>query len=70
MASGAGVSLTLDRLITGDGKVDPVIYWAMVRRRCMREYGEVSPRALRVAIAHYSEMIDILIRERNQNVQL
>jgi hypothetical protein len=53
-------SLTLDRLIADDGEVDPIIYWAMVRRRCMREYGAVSPRALRAAIAHYSEMIRIL----------
>jgi hypothetical protein len=63
-------SLTLDRLITDAGEVDPVIYCAMVRRRCMRESGAVSPRALRAAVAHYSKVVDILIRERNQNVQM
>jgi hypothetical protein len=60
----------MDRLITDDGEVDPIIYWAMVRRRCMRESGAVSPRALRAAIAHYSRMIEVLIRERNQHVQV
>jgi hypothetical protein len=60
-------SLSLDLLITEGGEVDPIIYWAMVHRRCMRESGAVSPRALRSAVAHYSRMIDILIRDRRDN---
>jgi hypothetical protein len=60
-------SLTLGRLITDADEVDPVIYWAMVRRRCMSESGAISPRALRSAVAHYSRMIDILIRDRRDN---
>ena len=60
--------LTLDRLITDDGEIDPIVYRAMVRRRCENEHGGISPQALRAAVAHYSQIIPILI-QRAQRIQ-
>jgi hypothetical protein len=60
--------LNLNNLITDDDKVDPVVYRAMVRRRCENEHGGISPRAMRAAVAHYSQIIPILI-QRAQRIQ-
>jgi hypothetical protein len=54
--------LTLERLITDDGEVDPAVYRAMVRRRCENEHGGISPRAMRAAVEHYSQIIPVLLQ--------
>jgi hypothetical protein len=58
--------LTIERLITEDGEVDPAVYRAMVRRRCENEHGGISPRAMRAAVAHYSQIIRVLQRRATQ----
>jgi hypothetical protein len=59
--------LTLERLITNDGEIDPVVYRAMVRRRCENDHGGISPRARLAAVAHYVGIIPVL-RQRAQEV--
>lgn len=56
--------LTLENLITDDGEVDRVAYAHMVRRRAMNEYGGLSPQAIRRAVAHYVEIIPILMAHK------
>jgi hypothetical protein len=58
--------LTLERLITDDGEVDPAVYRAMVRRRCENEHGGISPRAMRAAVEHYSQIIPVLQRRAQE----
>ena len=53
--------LTLERLITEDGKVDPLVYRHMVRRRALNEYGSICARSLRMAVKHYAAIIPVLI---------
>jgi hypothetical protein len=52
--------VTLNNLINENGEIDPIVYRAFVHRRCMGEYGAVTPRSLRNAIRHYAEIIPIL----------
>jgi hypothetical protein len=59
--------LTLNNLITDEGEIDPIVYRAMVRRRCENEHGGVSPKAMRAAVAHYSRIIPVL-RQRAQEI--
>jgi hypothetical protein len=54
--------LTLERLITDEGEIDPIVYRAMVRRRCLNEHGAVTLRSMRAAVAHYSAIIPVLIQ--------
>jgi hypothetical protein len=53
--------LTLEHLITDDGEVDRAVYRAMIRRRCENDHGGISPRAMRAAVAHYSQIIPFLV---------
>lgn len=53
--------LTLERLVGDDGEVDPVVLRHMVRRRCLNEFGAITPRNLRPVIQHYQDVIRILM---------
>jgi hypothetical protein len=58
--------LTLEHLITDDGKIDPIVYRAMVRRRCLNEHGAITLRSMRAAVAHYSAIIPVLIQRAHK----
>jgi hypothetical protein len=60
--------LTLDRLVGDDGEVDPVVLRHMVRRRCLNEYGVIVPRSLRLVIAHYREVIRVLVSRQQEKM--
>ena len=61
--------LTLENLITDDGEVDRMAYAHMVRRRAMNEYGGLSPQAIRRAVAHYAEIIPVLVAHKRSQTK-
>jgi hypothetical protein len=62
--------LSFDNLITEDCQVDRTIYRAMVYRKCMNDWGAITPRNLRYTIQHYGDIIPILINRKRERMGL